>query len=306
MPHTPLSFDGLRIAPPVAAQLRAALARQSGLILIAGKACPGVKATAAAVVCEHAAAFGAARSRLAVVSDLGEGEHLLCDTQSVELPWDSVSPGARAEQILKTVATQDPGLIALGPLVSDASANLAVGMAMGQRVVVASLHASSAVHAANVLSVRLRDDLLGQLHRTDALIVAERALKAVCPVCGEHSAPTRCEREALAGLFADGEAATEMPATIARRNPDGCPACYQGYGIPLLVHETLRVTEELAAALLARKHGDAAAIDGCGHLARLTQARSHTFVQGAAALLQHGYKASDGARYYPALSEVLQ
>jgi general secretion pathway protein E len=186
------------------------LARQHGLILIAGPTGSGKTTTLYAL----ASCCDPQRNVVATIEDPVEFD--LPFARQIQVAEEQ---GLTMEQGLRALLRMDPDVIVVGEIGDRESAQIAGQAALGGRLVLATVHGRSpatAVEAMHHLGVPFYS--LGASLR---LVLAQRLIRRVCPACSELREPDDEERQ----LF--DRAGLAIPSAVPEAV--GCDACH-GYG----------------------------------------------------------------------------
>jgi type II secretory ATPase GspE/PulE/Tfp pilus assembly ATPase PilB-like protein len=219
--QAPQDIASLNLPPPVTALLERAVRTPHGLFLVTGPTGSGKTTTLYALL----AAFK------------GSGKKILSVEDPVERHFEHVSQTQVQAQIgltfaacLRSFLRHDPDVILVGEIRDAETAAVAVQAAMTGHLVLASIHANTAL----AVAPRLVDMGVEPYQIAASLkgVMAQRLVRRLCPSCKVETAPS----EALAA-FARGLA---EPAPSRVFQPVGCPRCRgQGYSGRLVLAEGL-------------------------------------------------------------------
>jgi general secretion pathway protein E len=219
------------------ARLRAWLAQQRGLVVIAGPTGAGKTTTAyAALGCVDASS-----SKIMTVEDPVEFHR----EGLVQIAVDP-DQGLTFAGVLRAVLRQDPDVIFVGEVRDAATAAVAVQAALTGHGVVATLHASSVEGAVT----RLLDLGVEAFLLADALagVVAQRLVPRLCPACSVVEPwPRELARTEPGDIAAGGSAAWLQP----RARGAGCARC-AGRGVTgrMGFFEVVEISARIRAALV--------------------------------------------------------
>lgn len=199
-----VQFAALGIGPVGRRAIHHALNERSGLILVAGAANSGRRATMRAML---NAQVEMGRSVIAAASiEAGVDDGVIeVDMRPVERPSEHV-------RALRSLLRQDPDVLALDLMDDRAAAQLAVDAAMEGRLVIARIEAPDAVSAISRLKAMRIDSF--SIASALRLVVAQRLADRLCPAC-RHPVQASASTSALLGFD---------PGAIVYA-AEGCPAC---------------------------------------------------------------------------------
>lgn len=241
------SLDQVGMAQEMEATFDRTIHSRSGMIIVTGPTGSGKTSTL------YAALSRLDRNRLNVMT--------IEDPVEYELPGATQIPvlpkaGVTYESGLRSILRQDPDVIFIGEMRDAEAATVALRAALTGHLVFTSLHTRDTISTL----VRLEEMGLDRTQISSALLmlVAQRLVRVLCPVCKKQTVCHGGELEAIGlGLLA-GEALWE---------PAGCPACDgTGYRGRTAIFELLVLNDELRNAVsegaaqdvlleLARKSG---------------------------------------------------
>lgn len=228
----PLALDGLGLEPEALQQLRAVVARRSGMVLVAAPLASGKPTTLHAIM-------GSLEQQGARVMSLERGFHRpLPNTTRLQL---SQGEPKGVPHALQRCLDDGADVVLLGDVPDRETAEIALRAAAGGRLILASLNAPDAVTGI----FRLLD--LGiPAHEVAAglsLVVSQRLLRRVCSECAsvqEIPDPLRQALQRELGLAAEAQF----------RKGRGCRACQAvGYRGVTGVFEVLPVDDDVTALL---------------------------------------------------------
>ena len=229
---SPLSLAHLGLSPQQLATLEDWRQRPSGLIVVTGPAGSGRTTTL-----------------YSMLSQLNLPDRKLATVESpVELVLEGVcqmdaSGGMSYADAVQAQLRQDPDVLMIGELHDDATAWLAVQAAMTGRLVLTTLHTTSAAAGLR----RLVDMGISPYLVNDTLVgvVSQRLVRVLCGECKSRRHPDDEEMEAMALPFH-----MDKPTIY---DPASCERCHHtGYLGRTGVFEVLEPTEKIARALEQR------------------------------------------------------
>ncbi len=140
---------------------------------------------------------------------------------------------------LRAILRQDPDVIMVGEIRDQETAEVALRSSMTGHLVLSTLHTNSAVGSiTRLIDMGVEPYLLAPMING---LIAQRLVRALCPVCrrADHATPFDCE---MLG-------STLRPGDCVYR-PQGCPACREeGYRGRLGVYEIIEVDEAMRALI---------------------------------------------------------
>lgn len=273
-----VQLDMLKMDQEVIEQIRFAMRLSQGLVLVVGPTNSGKSTTVAGAIGQHVNLFGDQRKRLSVEDPI---ERHLHGVQQYNVPTHVQDEAARFQSILKAFKRHDPDLIWVGEVRDKVTADMCVSSASTGHLVLSTMHANNAVMAFDVLAKTVEPEKRFQLIEATSLIVAQRLIKEVCPVCKVVAAPTE-EQRTLFSQYTDriGEEGV-LPDTIANANTiegNECKNCDGGYVGLLPINEILpfsRVAKDAAMRLVGGENSRGV----------LADARTLTLLKSGLALL---------------------
>jgi general secretion pathway protein E len=214
----------LGMAPDVEEGYRAALAEQSGIILVTGTT-----------------GSGKTTSLYAGLRLLNDGtRNILTVEDPVEYPIEGVGQiqvnskvGLTFTAGLRAILRQDPDVIMIGEIRDHDTAELAVQASLTGRLVLSTVHSSDAVGAIT----RMRDLKVERflLASTLRAVIAQRLVRRLCPECRE---PVQADDSIAARLGFDAGAVIY--------HPRGCESCnHSGFDGKIGVFEMIRVDDTI-------------------------------------------------------------
>jgi type II secretory ATPase GspE/PulE/Tfp pilus assembly ATPase PilB-like protein len=231
-----IGLDRLGFAPKVLQQLRSAVQRPHGMILITGPTGSGKSTTL-----------------YSALSELNSRDsHILTVEDPVESQIDGVTQAEISERAglsfavgLRAALRQDPDIIMVGEIRDTETAVIATQASLTGHLVLSTLHTNDAPSAVTrIVDMGIQPFLVGS---SLIAVLAQRLVRKLCPECSESFVPD--ERE-LRGLD------FEFPrdGSMAMKRPVGCPTCHNGgYKGRLGIFELLTVTESIRDLILDKK-----------------------------------------------------
>lgn len=254
MPRTSrsISLSELNLPSVVSAEIRKALVRTQGLIVLAGPTNSGKSTTIAGVVGEHVKMFGATRKRLSLEDPVER--YLDGITQ--------ISVDSNFAELMRALLRHDPDLVWVGEIRDAFSSAACVRAATSGHVVLSTVHANNSILAFRAISNYLRRDTgeasgagasLFDLAESVSLLIGQRLVKRLCPHCRERHRVAEADltlardylvSEGQASLVDRAMAVLSRPIYKARKH--GCKQCAgTGYAGELPVDEVLPASREV-------------------------------------------------------------
>lgn len=228
-----LDFETLGFDPPLIAQIRTAIHKPHGIVLVTGPTGSGKTTTL-----------------YAALSELNVPERKLL---TVEDPIEYRLPGVTQVQVnppinltfgtaLRSFLRQDPDVMMVGEIRDSETAQIAVQAALTGHMILSTLHTNSAAGAVTrLIDMEIEPFLLSSVL---AGVLAQRLVRRLCTHCRE---PYPASPEMLAEL---GLAPQSAHLFYRAR---GCPACAgSGYDGRIGLFELLIVNDAIARLILAR------------------------------------------------------
>ncbi len=215
------SLESLGMAADLALSFREALLQKNGLILITGPTGHGKSTTLAAAI----PALNARSQRILSVEDPVE-YRLRNVTQfpvTARLSWASA---------LRAFLRHNPDIIIVGEIRDAETAELAIRLALTGHLILATVHATTAIQAiSRLIDLGIPGSLLTATVR---LLLGQRLVRRICPGCRKphrHSGRIAQEHaELLAGAGAAGLVPADDPEVGFHEAGGGCAACQRsGY-----------------------------------------------------------------------------
>ncbi len=234
-----IPLDELGLTPDNLDQIRKAIARPHGLILVSGPTGSGKSTT--------------------LYSMLSELDRETKNVLSLEDPVEYFMEGVSQSQVrpeigytfatgLRTTLRQDPDVIMVGEIRDAETAKLAVQAALTGHLVLSTIHTNSAIGVIPRLVDMGVDPFL--IAPTLVLAVAQRLVRKVCPGAGDEKLMNESVKAMIDKQFADldDKYKPEVPATYYEAKPtEECPNGLRGR---LAVFELLPMTAELEHQVL--------------------------------------------------------
>ena len=221
-----IGLDTVGMAPAVLAELRAAIRRPSGIVVVTGPTGSGKTTTLYAALRE----INEAGAKLLTVEDPVEYE-----LEGVMQVAVNPAAGLTFAAALRSFLRQDPDVVMVGEIRDLETAHVAIQAALTGHLVLTTLHTNDAAGAVTRLT-----DLGVEPYLVAAsleAVLAQRLVRCICPEC-------RCEQlpdaEMLARLAPTGGSLAGIPFSVGA----GCPNCQgSGYRGRMGLHELLRVDD---------------------------------------------------------------
>lgn len=236
---TSSSLDALGLEPEPLDELRAALERKSGGLVLIGAA----RGNDASATIRAAASESAKTGRF--VLSLEERADSSSEIVSVR-----VEPGLRGRvEAMAQAVRNDPDVVAAGRISTLDEAFAVLQAAAGGRLVLASIAARDAADAASSLRTLGIDPFL--LAAAQPCLVGQRVARALCTSCREREKESAATEQLRAFGFEEGEVDA---ASLYRAV--GCPRCRAGYRDRFLLMEAVPADRMIFEALRGGAHGD--------------------------------------------------
>ena len=247
-----ISLKELNLGASVNDEVRKALIRTQGLIVVAGPTNSGKSTTIAGVVGEHLHMFGATKKRLSLEDPVER--YLEGITQ--------ISVDDNFAELIRALLRHDPDLIWVGEIRDAFSAAACVRAAGSGHVVLSTVHANNSILAFRAISNYLRRDTgeatgggasLFDLAESISLLIGQRLVKKLCPHCRRARKLTKQDMTLAQGYLkaeAQGHLWPKFEEVLSKgvfeAKPEGCKACSRtGYVGELPVNELLPVNREV-------------------------------------------------------------
>lgn len=282
-----ISLKELNLEPRVNEEVRQALMRTQGLIVLAGPTNSGKSTTIAGVVGEHLKMFGNTKKRLSLEDPVER--YLEGITQ--------ISVDSNFAELVRALLRHDPDLVWVGEIRDAFSAAACVRAATSGHVVLSTVHANNSILAFRAISNYLRKDTgeasgggasLFDLAESVSLLIGQRLVKKLCPHCRQEKEVTAEELNLAKNyLVAEGQAALYekvkriVSKGIYQAHPEGCKHCSgTGYAGELPVNELLPASREVRDLFAKSDSG----LD----FASLSSHRVSTLAENALTLISRG------------------
>lgn len=209
-------------------QVRAALHRAHGLVLVAGPAGAGKSTT----LCTAIGELTSDSVRIAAVED--PVEYHLQGVSQVQVGHDG---GLSFAAAVRAVLRQDPDVVMVSELRDFDTAELCARAAAAGRRVLAAVPAGDAAAAfLHLVHLGVEPHLIAA---ATSLVLAQRLVRRLCPECAEPDPACSVQRLVDAGV----------PQALARegrpRRARGCKACHGGYRGRTAIFEVMPIGEAL-------------------------------------------------------------
>lgn len=209
-------------------QVRAALHRAHGLVLVAGPAGAGKSTT----LCTAIGELTSDSVRIATVED--PVEYHLQGVSQVQVGHDG---GLSFAAAVRAVLRQDPDVVMVSELRDFDTAELCARAAAAGRRVLAAVPAGDAAAAfLHLVHLGVEPHLIAA---ATSLVLAQRLVRRLCPECAEPDPACSVQRLVDAGV----------PQALARegrpRRARGCKACHGGYRGRTAIFEVMPIGEAL-------------------------------------------------------------
>lgn len=209
-------------------QVRAALHRAHGLVLVAGPAGAGKSTT----LCTAIGELTSDSVRIATVED--PVEYHLQGVSQVQVGHDG---GLSFAAAVRAVLRQDPDVMMVSELRDFDTAELCARAAAAGRRVLAAVPAGDAAAAfLHLVHLGVEPHLIAA---ATSLVLAQRLVRRLCPECAEPDPACSVQRLVDAGV----------PQALARegrpRRARGCKACHGGYRGRTAIFEVMPIGEAL-------------------------------------------------------------
>jgi general secretion pathway protein E len=210
--HVSLDLEKIGLPEGALVQLKRALERPHGLILITGPTGSGKTTTL------HAALSALCRPQRKLMTVEDPVEYTLPGVSQLQVRADIGLDYAHA---LRAILRSDPDVIMVGEIRDPATAEIALRAALTGHLVLATLHTNTAAGAVTrLIDLGVEDYLLAS---TLVLTAAQRLVRVLCPQCKQLDDPDERQRALLRACALD-------PAGAVSARPRGCTAClWRGY-----------------------------------------------------------------------------
>ena len=231
-----LDLNKLQMPAGMRNALTAAIAKPAGMILVTGPTGSGKTTTLYAAL----NALNSTERKIITVED--PVEYRLPGLNQVQV-HDKID--MTFERILRSALRQDPDVILVGEMRDKTTAEIGMRAAMTGHLVLSTLHTNDAAST----PARLIDMGVPQwmVALSLQLVVAQRLVRTICPMCKTHCEPTPQEL-----VWLQNELGPEVD-TSGVSHGAGCPECNQtGYKGRTGVYEFLQMTLPLVDAMSAQ------------------------------------------------------
>jgi type IV pilus assembly protein PilB len=231
-----LELSRLGFEPKALLEVRAALERPHGMILVTGPTGSGKSTTLYAM--------------------LRELNHPTVNIAAAEDPIEYRIPGVTQVQVneavglgfatcLRAFLRQDPDVIMIGEIRDYETAEIAVKAALTGHLLLSTLHTNDApASITRLVNMGIEPFLIGG---SLSLVVAQRLLRRVCPACRERWTPPAA---VLRRLGPDRESLGD----VAFFRAVGCEGCsHTGYHGRIAIYEVLPISPEIAEAIVSQR-----------------------------------------------------
>ena len=228
------SIERVGMRPSVEAQVRRAIERARGMILVTGPTGSGKTTTLYALL----NALRGEERKLVTVEDPIEFRLPGITQVQVNERIDLSFP-----RVLRSVLRHDPDVVMVGEMRDTVTAEIGVRAAMTGHLVLSTLHTNDAPSTpARLTDMGIPPYLIATSLQ---LLLAQRLLRRLCPQCRQPATPTPQERAWLVETL--GESVAD---TVAAHTGQGCSNCNNtGFLGRIPVYESLEVTRPIADAL---------------------------------------------------------
>ncbi len=231
-------LEHIFIEPTTLAAVRGSIDRPYGAVIVAGPTGSGKSSTLYATLNERRKT----RPDSSVLTVEDPIEYRLQGITQVQV---NHSIGLGFAQVLRAMLRQDPDVIMVGEIRDEETAKLALEAAMTGHLLFSSIHANNALTAIQRLeNLGCNRNVIAQ---SLALVLVQRLARRLCGNC--------CRMELVAPILFEtlvGRHLVDRSAAVPLPRPVGCDACHgTGYSGRVAVVESLQITEEMRAGLLA-------------------------------------------------------
>lgn len=235
-----LSFAQIGFSPDDEAQIDHVLKLPHGIILVTGPTGSG-KSTSLNAFLRR---INSPEKRIITIEDPIEYE-----VPGVNQMQVRPEIGLRFADALRHVLRQDPDVIMVGEIRDRDTADIAIRASLTGHLVFSTLHTNDAPGGlTRLIDMGIEPFLVASAVE---MIIAQRLVRRLCPVCRQKQPVTATELSSALGLLqldpADGEGVSHM------YSPVGCEECRNlGYRGRLGIFEILKVTERLHDLIVGR------------------------------------------------------
>ncbi len=247
-----IDIDTLSFTDEIKQHLVSALHVKKGILLLVGPTNSGKSTTLAAFLSKHYDLYGDRVKRLSLEDPK---ERTIIGVEQFSLPSAKVY-----EKYLEGFLRHDPDVILFSEIRSKESAETATRAALTGHLVLSTFHATDPVEAYTSLAHLMSEDRQHDLLSALVMIITQRLVPKLCPVCSEQRKPTEDEWSmfrysmALRGLNVDEMAIHKDSIRFAKtphKYPDHkCDRCSStGYVGVYPIHGILDFTKKVRALL---------------------------------------------------------
>lgn len=255
----------LGMPPHILENMRQALAKPHGIILVTGPTGSGKSTTLYASLRELDA------SQLNILTVEDPIEQVVEGTTQVQ-----VSEKVSFAKALRSFLRHDPDVMLVGEIRDNETAETAVRAAMTGHMVLSTLHTNSAVATiSRLIDIGCPRYLISS---TLAGVLAQRLLRRLCLHCKEAYEAEQCEKEMLK---------LDMSDNVTLYRHKGCPQCSgSGYRGRVGIYETLWISKQLELLIHSGAEDEqiAEAAAGAGLLSTLWQDARDKVLEGTTSL----------------------
>jgi len=228
------SIERVGMRPSVEAQVRRAIERARGMILVTGPTGSG-KTTTLYTALDR---LNQPDVKILTVEDPVEYQMVGVNQIQVKPQIDLTFANA-----LRSIVRQDPDVIMIGEIRDLETAQIAVQSALTGHLVLSTVHTNDAASTVNrLLDMGIEDYLLTS---TVIGILAQRLVRRLCPHCKEpyHALPEVVRELGLAKFAGEGD--------VTLHHAKGCPQCSQtGYSGRFCILEMLPMSDPLRSLVM--------------------------------------------------------
>lgn len=265
--HQNLDLNTLGYEPEDLAQLRQAIARPEGLLLVTGPT-----------------GSGKTQSLYACLHQLNQDE---VNIATVEDPCEIALPGINQVNVqdkpglsfavaLRAFLRQDPDILMIGEIRDLETAEIAIQAAQTGHLVLSTLHTNDAPAALT----RLRNMGVApyNIAASVTMVTAQRLVRRLCTHC---KVPVQINAKSLAGAGWPIDPRQTDSQTAYQASPQGCPQCHKGYAGRTGIFQVMPVSARMQQLVLSQAgHQELAAQARLEGHRSLRQAGLHKVLQG--------------------------
>jgi type IV pilus assembly protein PilB len=235
-------LDQLIVSPALLGNLRRTLLSTSGCVVVCGPTGSGKTTTLYSSLRE----LVAARPDVSVGTIEDPVEYTLSGITQTHV---NEAAGLTFPVVLRSMLRQDPDVILVGEMRDETTAQIALEASLTGHLVLTTVHANSTIEAAvRLIEMGCRPYLVASAL---SMVVGQRLLRRLCPLCRQRSQPSKLIRSHLAeaGILPE-DAGKELWSAV------GCSACKgTGFVGRVAAYEFLQVNDHLREAIGARELG---------------------------------------------------